>query len=73
MFSPTALWRNVFLLTLSAGIKVVFTAWTFGMMACTLINDSATHELILMKVPAGVFLPSIAIGASVGRAMGVFT
>ena len=31
--SPTALWRNIFLLVLTALIKVFFTAWSFGMMA----------------------------------------
>lgn len=30
--SPTALWRNIFLLILTALTKVFFTAWTFGMM-----------------------------------------
>jgi hypothetical protein len=30
--SPTALWRNIFLLTLTALTKVFFTAWSFGMM-----------------------------------------
>lgn len=32
--SPTALWENVFLLSLTAGIKLVLTSWTFGMMVC---------------------------------------
>lgn len=54
--NPTALWRNVFLLTLTALTKVFFTAWSFGMM-----------------IPAGIFLPTIAIGACIGRAMGLVT
>jgi hypothetical protein len=32
LFSPTAMWENVFLLILTAAIKVLLTAWTFGMM-----------------------------------------
>ncbi|KIK61661.1 hypothetical protein GYMLUDRAFT_165705 [Collybiopsis luxurians FD-317 M1] len=54
--NPTAMWENVFLLLISAGIKLVLTAWTFGMM-----------------VPAGIFLPTIAIGACIGRAVGMLT
>jgi hypothetical protein len=30
--SPNAMWENVFLLILTAAIKVFLTAWTFGMM-----------------------------------------
>ena len=30
--SPTALAANVFLLLLTAMVKIGFTAWTFGMM-----------------------------------------
>lgn len=55
-FSPTAMWENVFLLIVTACLKTVLTAWTFGMM-----------------VPAGIFLPTIAIGASLGRAVGLHT
>ncbi|KAI0091504.1 chloride channel [Irpex rosettiformis] len=54
--NPTAIWRNIFLLVLSAFIKVLLTAWTFGMM-----------------IPAGIFLPTITIGACLGRAMGLLT
>ncbi|KAI0339618.1 Cl-channel protein [Trametopsis cervina] len=54
--NPSALWRNIFLLVLTALIKVLLTAWTFGMM-----------------IPAGIFLPTIAIGACLGRAMGLLT
>ncbi|EIW58503.1 uncharacterized protein TRAVEDRAFT_58724 [Trametes versicolor FP-101664 SS1] len=54
--NPSAIWANVFLLTLTALAKVGFTAWTFGMM-----------------VPAGIFLPTITIGASLGRAVGLIT
>ncbi|KAF9069790.1 chloride channel [Rhodocollybia butyracea] len=54
--NPTAMWENVFLLLISAAIKLAFTAWTFGMM-----------------VPAGIFLPTIAIGACIGRAVGMLT
>ncbi|KIY43083.1 Cl-channel protein [Fistulina hepatica ATCC 64428] len=54
--NPSAIWENVFLLLLTAGIKLVLTAWTFGMM-----------------IPAGIFLPTIAIGACLGRAVGLLT
>ncbi|RDB23755.1 H(+)/Cl(-) exchange transporter 3 [Hypsizygus marmoreus] len=54
--NPTAMWENVFLLILTAIIKIGLTAWTFGMM-----------------VPAGIFLPTIAIGACLGRAVGLMT
>ncbi|KAJ7918813.1 Cl-channel protein [Mycena leptocephala] len=54
--NPTAMWENVFLLILTAAIKVFLTAWTFGMM-----------------IPAGIFLPTIAIGACLGRAVGLLT
>ncbi|ETW79134.1 chloride channel [Heterobasidion irregulare TC 32-1] len=54
--NPSAMWENIFLLTLTAMTKIGFTAWTFGMM-----------------VPAGIFLPTIAIGASLGRAVGLMT
>jgi chloride channel 3/4/5 len=30
--SPTALWRNIFLLLLTAAAKFLLTSWTFGMM-----------------------------------------
>lgn len=40
--SPTALWRNVFLLVLTALTKVFFTAWTFGMMVGGSIGLSST-------------------------------
>jgi len=55
ILSPNALIENIFLLILTAAIKIGLTAWTFGMM-----------------VPAGIFLPTIAIGASLGRAVGMF-
>ncbi|KAI0923449.1 hypothetical protein AcW1_006407 [Taiwanofungus camphoratus] len=52
--NPSAIWANVFLLILTAMIKIILTAWTFGMM-----------------IPAGIFLPTIAIGACLGRAVGL--
>ncbi|KAH6916019.1 Cl-channel protein [Coprinopsis sp. MPI-PUGE-AT-0042] len=52
--SPTAIKENIFLLILTACIKIPLTAWTFGMM-----------------VPAGIFLPTIGIGACLGRAFGL--
>jgi chloride channel 3/4/5 len=52
--SPEAISENIFLLVTTALIKVVLTAWAFGMM-----------------VPAGIFLPTIATGACVGRAFGL--
>lgn len=54
--NPTAAGENIFLLLLTAMIKILLTAWTFGMM-----------------VPAGIFLPTIAIGACLGRAVGLIT
>ncbi|KAF8196803.1 chloride channel [Mycena galopus ATCC 62051] len=54
--NPTAMWENVFLLILTAALKILLTAWTFGMM-----------------IPAGIFLPTIAIGACLGRAVGLLT
>jgi H+/Cl- antiporter ClcA len=52
--SPNSTLRNVVLLLLTAGIKLLLTAWTFG-----------------IQVPAGIFLPSITIGATMGRAVGL--
>ncbi|KAL4245856.1 Chloride channel [Abortiporus biennis] len=54
--NPTAVWENIFLLILTALVKIIFTSWTFGMM-----------------IPAGIFLPTIAIGACLGRAVGLLT
>ncbi|KAJ7460664.1 Cl-channel protein [Mycena latifolia] len=54
--NPSAMWENVFLLILTAALKVLLTSWTFGMM-----------------IPAGIFLPTIAIGACIGRAVGLLT
>lgn len=31
-FSPSAMWENVFLLVLTAFLKIGLTSWTFGMM-----------------------------------------
>jgi len=36
--SPTATTQNVFLLCLTAILKVVLTAWTFGMMVCGVLS-----------------------------------
>jgi len=52
--SPNSTFRNVVLLLITAGIKLLLTAWTFG-----------------IQVPAGIFLPSITIGAALGRAVGL--
>ncbi|KAH9004455.1 Cl-channel protein [Lactarius hatsudake] len=62
--NPTAMWENVFLLILTGVVKIAFTAWTFGMMK----NDNEE-----IQVPAGIFLPTIAIGASFGRVVGLLT
>ncbi|KAG8803922.1 hypothetical protein FRB91_000664 [Serendipita sp. 411] len=51
---PHSTLRNVFLLLLTASVKLLLTAWTFG-----------------IQVPAGIFLPSITIGATLGRAVGL--
>ncbi|KAG8994627.1 hypothetical protein FRB94_012632 [Tulasnella sp. JGI-2019a] len=45
----------MFLLLITAVVKTVLTAWTFG-----------------MNLPAGIFLPTIAIGAAIGRSVGIF-
>ncbi|KIY66841.1 Cl-channel protein [Cylindrobasidium torrendii FP15055 ss-10] len=52
--NSSAMWENVFLLSLTAVAKFGLTAWTFGMM-----------------IPAGIFLPTIAIGACLGRVVGL--
>ncbi|KAK7056282.1 chloride channel [Paramarasmius palmivorus] len=52
--NPSAMRENVFLLIVTAILKLAFTAWTFGMM-----------------IPAGIFLPTITIGACLGRAVGI--
>ncbi|KAF9054444.1 Cl-channel protein [Panaeolus papilionaceus] len=54
--NPTATTQNIFLLLLTAILKVILTAWTFG-----------------IAVPAGIFLPTIGIGACLGRAVGLIT
>ncbi|KAG7093968.1 hypothetical protein E1B28_007598 [Marasmius oreades] len=54
--NPTANAENIFLLVITALLKIAFTAWTFGIM-----------------VPAGIFLPTITIGACLGRAVGILT
>ncbi|TFK26246.1 Cl-channel protein [Coprinopsis marcescibilis] len=54
--NPSAMKENIFLLILTAFIKIPLTAWTFG-----------------MSVPAGMFLPTIGIGACLGRAVGLIT
>jgi len=62
----------VFLLLLTAAMKWGLTAWTFGMMvsprnvSCNEAQLTRAHQ-----VPAGIFLPTIAIGACVGRAVGM--
>ncbi|CAE6369095.1 unnamed protein product [Rhizoctonia solani] len=53
----SSMWQNIFGLILTSGFKLGLTAWTFGMKAS--------------KVPAGIFLPTIAIGATMGRAVGI--
>lgn len=52
--NPNALVENIFLLILTATIKIGLTAYSFGMM-----------------IPAGIFLPTIAIGGCLGRAVGL--
>ncbi|KAF8075038.1 Cl-channel protein [Lyophyllum atratum] len=51
--NPTAMWENIFLLILTAIIKIGLTAWTF---------DTSWY-----------LLPTIAIGACLGRAVGLLT
>lgn len=50
--SPTAIWANVFLLALSALVKVGFTAWTFGMM----VSGWGTFRVCILTV-LGRFRP----------------
>ena len=47
--SPTAIWANVFLLILTALVKIAFTAWTFGMMVCRMSRQArpALHDAFL--------------------------
>jgi len=66
--------ENVFLLCLTAILKIVLTAWTFGLMVFSLFNLVMEHhstDTLPLQVPAGIFLPTIAIGACLGRAMGL--
>jgi len=42
--SPTAMRQNVFLLVLTAVVKVGLTAWTFGMMVGAR-NRQSTYEI----------------------------
>ena len=66
------MWANVFLLILTALTKVALTAWTFGMMVCLYRHTVlCAHQCV--QVPAGIFLPTIAIGACMGRAVGLIT
>lgn len=67
------MWENVFLLLVTAGIKVAFTALTFGMMVSKCNATQSIHVDMAIQVPAGIFLPTIAIGASLGRAVGLLT
>ncbi|KAG8691760.1 hypothetical protein FRC11_010631 [Ceratobasidium sp. 423] len=53
----SSMWQNIFGLLLTSVFKLVLTAWTFGMKAS--------------RVPAGIFLPTIAIGATMGRVVGI--
>lgn len=71
--NPTALWRNVFLLILTALVKVLLTAWTFGMMVSYFWACRLLHSPFSFQIPAGIFLPTIAIGACLGRAIGLLT
>ena len=67
------MWENVFLLLVTAGMKEAFTAWTFGMMVKKRNAVQSISADIIIQVPAGIFLPTIAIGASLGRAVGLLT
>ena len=69
--SPTAKWRNIFLLILTALTKVFFTAWSFGMMVGHFASPPLLLLIMALQIPAGIFLPTIAIGACLGRAMGL--
>ena len=65
------MWENVFLLILTAVVKFGLTAWTFGMMVCRNLLILVSPTEIVHQIPAGIFLPTIAIGACLGRAVGL--
>jgi len=75
IFSPTATGQNIFLLLLTAALKLITAAWTFGMMVCILdvVTLFLYSLMITEQIPAGIFLPTIAIGACLGRAVGLVT
>ena len=75
IFSPTAAGQNIFLLLLTAALKLITAAWTFGMMVCVLdvVTPFLYSLMITEQIPAGIFLPTIAIGACLGRAVGLVT
>jgi hypothetical protein len=66
------MWENVFLLVLTGAVKIGFTAWTFGMMVRFFLMSPGNIR-DRSQVPAGIFLPTIAIGAAFGRAVGLLT
>ena len=70
-FSPNKTFTNIILLLMTAALKIVLTAWTFGIQVWHQIMRFELHSPFSIQVPAGIFLPSIAIGASLGRAVGL--
>lgn len=42
--SPTAMWENVFLLTITAAMKIALTAWTFGIMVNICNHNDIIHR-----------------------------
>ena len=67
------MWENVFLLILTGVVKIAFTAWTFGMMVGLFLTEPLKNDNEEIQVPAGIFLPTIAIGAAFGRVVGLLT
>ena len=54
--SPTAAWENIFLLVLTAGLKIVLTAWTFGMQVISLHLFNARPSVIFFIDTSRYFL-----------------
>lgn len=54
------------LLFLASLFKMVTTVFTFG----TKVDKSHVQNLMATQVPAGLFIPSMAVGATMGRILG---
>lgn len=63
--------ENILLLLVTAGLKLVLTGWTFGLNVRYYTYCGYSQSDALTKVPAGIFLPTITIGACLGRTLGI--